>query len=271
MKCAEFENLLALNADGASPEADGSLSLHLDGCPLCRQKKDDYAEIRLQLRRLVAPKYPTAARNELRNALRAEIGREILPKTRLSGYFTAWLQMRLVPYSIGVAVSVVVGFGLLTTMFNGHLQRSDIPAARSGDGPPVILASNRRSSGDGFSLTAADVVSSRMQFAQVSPSVNPEGALIALTKSLVRGEMKDEEVVVVADVFSNGLATISEVVESPKDKRIVEDLEKALANDPNYAPFVPTVIEHRPEYMQIVLKIQNVNVPTGLKPLRRRS
>jgi hypothetical protein len=86
----------------------------------------------------------------------------------------------------------------------------------------------------------------------------------------MRGDMKDDEVVVVADVFSNGLAQITEVVEPSRDRRAVGELEKALESDPAYAPFVPTTLEKRPESVRVVLKFQNVNVSTSIKRSRNR-
>jgi hypothetical protein len=97
-----------------------------------------------------------------------------------------------------------------------------------------------------------------------SPSINPRGALVALTKSLVRGEMHDDEVTVVADVFSDGLAQIAEVVEPSRDRRAISELQKALESDPAFAPFVPANVDRRSDTpIRVVLKIQNVNVPTS--------
>lgn len=104
----------------------------------------------------------------------------------------------------------------------------------------------------------------RRGIAGESPSINPRGALVALTKSLVRGEMHDDEVVVVADVFSNGLAQIAEVVEPSRDRRAVSELQKALESDPSFAPFVSADVDQRSETpIRVVLKIQNVDVKTS--------
>jgi hypothetical protein len=103
-----------------------------------------------------------------------------------------------------------------------------------------------------------------MDVAGESPSVNPQGALVALTRSLVRGEMKDDEVVVVADVFGDGLAQIAEVVEPSHDRRAVDRLQKALEAGSDSAPFVSADMDRRSDPVRVVLKIQNVNVSTGL-------
>lgn len=134
-----------------------------------------------------------------------------------------------------------------------------------------MLASNDSLGLDALDLSPSEYANTRLAISGESPSVNPQGALVALTRSLVRGEMKDEEVVVVADVFGNGLARIAEVVEPPADDRAIEQLEKALESDPVYAPFVPASFDGRSENMRVILKIQNVNVKTFLDAPKRNT
>ncbi len=126
----------------------------------------------------------------------------------------------------------------------------------------------RISSPDGIS--PSDFARTRISVSGESPSVNPQGALIAMTKSFMRGEMRDDEVVIVADVFGNGLARISEVVEPSHDHRVIEALQKALDTDPAYAPFVPSSIENRPESVRVVFRLQSVNVSTRESKRRTR-
>jgi hypothetical protein len=84
--------------------------------------------------------------------------------------------------------------------------------------------------------------------------------------------MRDDEVVVVADVFSNGLAQISEVVEPSRDRKAVEELQKALGSDPSFAPFVSSNLDQRSsDTIRVVLKIQNVNVRTSSDAPQSRS
>ena len=107
-----------------------------------------------------------------------------------------------------------------------------------------------------------------MSVAGESPSINPQGALIELSRSLVRSGMKNGEVVVVADVFSNGLAQIAEVVEPPRNVSAVVDLEKAFDADVANAPFVPAALDSRSDSVRVVLKFQSVEVNT--RPNRKR-
>jgi hypothetical protein len=154
---------------------------------------------------------------------------------------------------------------LLTAMMttavptNVAADRADFPGSSvylaSVDGEPVLKPS--------------DYARSRMAIAGESPSINPQGALVALTRSLVRGEMKDDEVVVVADVFGNGLAQIAEVIEPSHDRHAVAELQKALESDPAYAPFVSADMDRRSDAVRVVLKIQSVSVKTGLSKTTR--
>jgi len=89
------------------------------------------------------------------------------------------------------------------------------------------------------------------------------GALVALTKSFVRGKMKDDEVIVVADVFGDGLAQISEVIEPSRDLQAVRELQEALKTNPAFAPpFVPANLDQRSNTVRVVLRIQRVDVQT---------
>jgi hypothetical protein len=155
-------------------------------------------------------------------------------------------------------------------MFSGSLRSGPFAGPPANDSA-VLLASNRHVPGDinQSDISQSDYARERMEFASESPSVNPQGALVALTRSFVRGGMKNDEMVVVADVFSNGLAQIAEVVEPSLDRRAVGELEKALDSDPAFAPFVPADIENRPESVRVVLKFQSVNVSMSAARHRR--
>jgi len=94
--------------------------------------------------------------------------------------------------------------------------------------------------------------------------------LIALTRSLVRGDMRDDEVVVVADVFGDGLARIAEVIEPSRDSKAIMELRKALESDPAYSPFVAANLDKRSNSVRVVLRFQSVDVHTGTPPRKPR-
>lgn len=268
MKCSDLTNELALYADGGLDEAAAlKVSSHLNECPLCRQRASDHLSIRSDLLRLQRPEIPASVLLELKMAVRTERQARFLP-------FTAdvrqWIEMRLMPYSVGVVASLVIGITFLTALMSGRLLEGGTDLSNRGD---TLVASSRDPflGSNYMSVSPMEIASSRMAFSHESPSVNPQGAVVALAKSLVRGNMKDEEVVVVADVFGDGLAQISEVVESPKDGRAVSELQRAFRADSGSAPFVPAVLENRPENMRIVLKLFGSIDVQGSAPSSRRS
>lgn len=266
MDCSDIRSELTLYADGVLNEDDANrVREHLGECPLCRDRHSQLRELRSAMGRMRRPEISPALKQQLKRAVREE---SIVQKTAwlpVSAEARAWLRQFVMPYAVGSLASVVVGLTVLTLMFSGLRDRSTVQT-RSGGGDTVLLASNR----DPFStedlITPADFAHSRLDVSRESPTVNPQGALMALTRSLVRGGMKDDEVVVVADVFGNGLAQISEVVEPSRDRRAVAELQRALANnDSQYAPFVAANLDQRSESVRVVLKFQSVDVPTRLK------
>ena len=269
MKCQELQSDLMLYADGFLAERELILvKNHMEICPLCRQKYADIREIKATMRQMPRPAISSALQAQLKRSVRSEI------RTSKKTWFPVqtdvrfWLQTRLMPYGVGVLASLVMGFTLLTMMFSG-LRNADQDTAASQyqyRTDKTLLASNSNPFREPVGgISATDYAKTRLEISSESPSVNPQGALIALTKSFVRGGMKDDEVVVVADVFGNGLARISEVIEPSRDSQAVSELQKALSSDPDYAAFVPANLDKRSDSVRVVLRFQSVNVSTGVK------
>lgn len=266
MKCQELQlNLPLYSDDVLSPEVRGVLEEHLVCCPLCRQKLIDYQELRSGLRVIARPDMPLGALN----ALRAAVAAELLPDSAAPGFQLVedrrnWFEVWLLPYTVGSFASLVIGFTLLWAIMSSDFQAgitSASIASKSNSNSTVMLARAASTEfGDTIILTSSEYATSRLEFAGDSPSINPSGALIALTKSLVQGEMPEDEVVVVADVYGNGLAEIAEVVEPSRDLHAVAHLQNAFDSDPSFAPFVPANLDHRSEIVRVVFRIQSVNV-----------
>lgn len=262
MKCRDLQFELPLFADNVlSDDERTGLEEHLARCPLCRQDLSDIQELRTRLREMARPQMPLSLMESVRSSVREALSlpgntpafRLIEPKRR-------WADVWLVPSAIAGFATVVCGFLLLTAMMSTNVQ----PNTAANEGPSGTSSVYLASVDGEPMLTPSNYARSRMAVAGESPSINPQGALVALTRSLVRGEMKDDEVVVVADVFGNGLAQIAEVVEPSHDRHAVAQLQKALESDPAYAPFVSADMDRRSDPVRVVLKIQSVNVNTGL-------
>lgn len=260
IKCQDLQHVLPLYFDGNfNAKQSAAIEEHLARCPLCRQRLSEYHELRVALRSSARPHPPRNVLNTVRAAVAAELWpASTAPGFRLIEKRASFVDRWLMPYTVGGVASLLIGFVMLWTIVSTNRTIAAIPA--SSDSTTIIRPVSPAPS----DLTPTEYASTRLAIAGESPSVNPQGALVALTRSLVRGEMKDDEVVVVADVFGNGLARIAEVVEPSSDRDAVMELQKALQSDPTYAPFVPANMDQRSDTIRVVLKIQNVNVHTKL-------
>jgi hypothetical protein len=110
-------------------------------------------------------------------------------------------------------------------------------------------------------ITKEDLAAERAPFTVVSPTLNPGGALAALTISHARPHAEidgdADDMIVVADVFSNGAAALAHVVQPPRDRRMLDEFESALRQD---AAFVPAALDRRPDTMRVVFAVQKVDV-----------
>jgi hypothetical protein len=268
MKCNDLHTKISQYVDGYLEVGEHpAIELHLSECPLCREYSEDLRSLRLNLSRLGRPELTLPATNRIKLALRSDIRGN---RTGISHDMREWIQMSLMPMSIGVAATLVIGLSFLTLMFNAANGVDE--TARYGDSQNdrFLLASNKGPySGFGpREISPIDFARTRLEFAGESPSINPQGALVDISHELLKNRPTSDEVVVVADVFSNGLAQIAEVVEPTNNSRVLNDLQRAMDGDLGDAPFVPAVIDNRSASVRVVLKFQSVNV--SARPNRRK-
>lgn len=269
MKCENLQFNLSLYIDDIlTDEERAAVETHLDSCPLCRQKRDDYAALRQSLRRAAAVQVPADLLGSVKNAVAVELRPESFGFSGRNAYFSRpfieFLQMRVMPYAVGSAAALLFAFSMLWLLVPGAADRSNAELAQARNDSAAVLLTNGASPAitDRFEISPDEVVAERISVSSESPSVNPQGALVALAKSLTGGKIKGDEVVVVADVFGNGLANIEEVVEPLDNEQTVYELEKALEKTSFDAPFVPAFLDRRADSVRVVLKIQRVDVKT---------
>jgi hypothetical protein len=260
MKCRDLQFDLHLYADGELAEGTaGAVTAHLDSCPVCRAELSAIGSLRSELRIMPRPEINSRAYRRLKETISLEFAPPFgTPSFRLIGGNSNWLKTWLMPTMVGTSASVVLGLALLAVI----LIPSDVPlvainsGSSSGNDQPVFLASVPE-------LTPFQYARSRSNISDESPSVNPAGTLVSLTNSLENSRLDDEEVVVVADVFQNGAARVTNVVESPKSRSTMARLMRALDGDKTSPPFVPASLDNRGDLVRVVLKFQNVNVNIG--------
>jgi hypothetical protein len=100
----------------------------------------------------------------------------------------------------------------------------------------------------------------RTPYNSESPSLNPGGALAMLSwehSSSQNATQGQDDMVIVADVFTNGTASLANVVQAPRDRRMLQEVANALQTN---AAFVPASLDRRPETMRVVFSVQRVDV-----------
>ncbi len=265
MKCKEIQYILPIYGDDVlSAEERKKIAGHVSSCPLCRQALEDYRHLRTDSQAIKRIEMPAALSVSIKSALSAHLDRPVITiATESTQSFNEKLMHWLMPYSVGTVAASLFILVFLFVMMSDLQSSVTILQARSQDDSSLLLANaNTDEIGEDLYLPRqyGGVV-----LATTPPELNPAGALVALTKSIVRGNMKDEEVVVVADVFGNGLARIAEVVDPPGNERAMRELQRAFETDPEKAPFKPSKFEKDIDRVRVVLRINRVDVSD--KPL----
>ncbi|HEY3039347.1 MAG TPA: zf-HC2 domain-containing protein [Pyrinomonadaceae bacterium] len=258
MTCEETTQLLSQFIDDVlSLPVRVTVDEHLDRCPVCRAHAADLRSLSRSLRQLARPVAPADLSSAITDALVIEAAaRRQSPELSLRERVALWLEPRLMPYSVGSFASVVLFFSMFIGL-SPHFMALQ-KAARQMETVNVFRSSR------GFNLyepvSSEDFSARRAPFAEQSPSLNPGGALAALTGSYVHAHnvnQDGDDMIVVADVFSNGAASLADVVQAPRDRQMLADFEVALRQS---AAFVPASLDRRPDTMRVVFTVQKVDV-----------
>lgn len=271
MKCKDLQFVLPLYSDDVlSDEEALLLSVHLDSCPLCRQKVIDIQELRNGLGAVSRPAFATSSLQTLQSMVAerlALVGGS--PLFQSVNDNRPWLDVWLMPYAVGSLTTLIMSFTMLWVIVSGEIQpMQNYSSNQSGAVSnttllvPYVAPDFSRVETD---LSPMEYASSRSAYSGESPSINPQGSLVELTRKLVQNEINDDEVVVVADVYRDGVAEITQVVEPSSDRRAIVELQKALESGPATAAFVPANFDNRSETIRVILKIQSVSVNTHLR------
>jgi hypothetical protein len=258
MSCEETTQLLSQYIDDVlTLPVRVSVDEHLDHCPVCRAHAAQLRSVSRSLRQLSRPVAPRELAASINAALMIEgAARRQLPNRSWRERLGLWLEPRLMPYGVGSFASVVLFVAMFVALSPHFMalqqasrQLSTVMVFRSSPGYDL----NQPVSSEDFS-------NRRAPFAEQSPSLNPGGALAALTSSYANPRamnQQGDDMVVVADVFSNGSASLADVVQAPRDRQMLADFEVALRQS---AAFVPASLDRRPDTMRVVFTVQKVDV-----------
>lgn len=259
MSCQETTQSLSYYVDDELPPAQRTLvESHLDSCPVCRAELEQLRTLRNSLRQLARPEPPPVLIPAINDALMIEAAaRRQSPTPTFREQLLSWIEPRLMPYSVGSLASVILFTAMLFGLRPHFIALRE--AARQTDSAVII---ERWTPYDLTQPVTPEIYSARRApFAEQSPSLNPGGALATLTGNYAQPRIgpfqEGDDMIVVADVFSNGTASLADVVQAPRDRQMLADFEVALRQS---TAFVPASLDRRPDTMRVVFTVQKVDV-----------
>jgi hypothetical protein len=264
MTCEDIQESLSLYCDdGLAPEARASCYQHLEVCPVCREHLVELRAIRRSLAMLPRPSLPADLVPAINGALIAEAAaRDYRRNVTLADVISELLWPRLTRYAFSSVASLLLFASVFLALrpqliaLNEAVRAFDAAMTTSDSIDPSLARYdiNRPISPESYSAL-------RAPFNAESPSLNPGGALASLGRSpahTLRNQRPDaDDMMVVADVFSNGAASLADVMQAPRDRRMLDDFQKALRQD---AAFVPAELDRRPGTMRVVYSVHRVDV-----------
>jgi hypothetical protein len=259
MVCKDVKQSLSAYIDDAvTLPARVALEEHLESCPVCRDQVVNLRSLTRGLAGLSVPIPSADLATTISNALMIEAAaRRQAPRVSLAQRISRFLEPRLFPYSVGSMASLILFVSMFVALRPHFIALHEAAAQDSG----VFVIPGRPGQDITQPVTSENFAASRAPFAAQSPSLNPKGALAMLTQSYANPHPNDvqysDDMIVVADVFSNGSASLAGVVHPPRNRRMLNEFELALRQD---AAFVPASMDRRPDTMRVVFTVQKVDV-----------
>lgn len=266
MKCDDIQQSLSLYVDdGLTPEVRLACYQHLEVCPVCREHVVELRKLRSGLAMLSTPAPPANLVSSINLAVAAEAARQKAHRQAttmdlFNDWALKWFQPRPMRYAFSSIASIII-FTCVFAALRPHMialheaslafEQMQLTAP---DDEYYIL---------GYDITKPispeSYAALRTPFNTESPSLNPRGALATLGSQAGRlnGRQSDDDMVIVADVFLNGSASLANVMQAPRDRRMLDDFQQALRKN---AAFVPAAMDRRPETMRVVFSVQRVDV-----------
>lgn len=269
MTCEELQNAISAYVDDElTANTRAACDEHLVSCPVCRVELAETKTMARRLASLSRPAPPTDLTRQISDRLSTE--RAVLnqnpsrvPARSLTfASVMRWFAPRAMPASVGMVASVllfvsVIG-ALVPTMRTLHvLERASLIEFGTTATDDALASSAAGGYDVTQPITTADYVASRSPYTSISPSIDPHGALATSAARLSATTSGDDDMLVVADVFSDGQASLAEVVNAPRDSRMLDDLQAALRSTP---AFVPSRLDNRPPTMRVVFMVQRLDV-----------
>src|SRR6185369_7254900 len=176
MLCEETRQTLSLYVDdGVSLPARVAIDEHLDRCPVCRGELAELRSLTRSFSLMARPIPPVGLADSICDLLTIEAAaRRQAPPPSLGRRIARFLEPRLMPYSVGSFASVIM-FTLMLAALRPHVVA--LREAAFQNSVMILPAYDLYRP-----VSPEDLARRRAPFGEQSPSLNPEGALAALTR-----------------------------------------------------------------------------------------
>lgn len=270
MNCDEIQQLISLYVeDGLTLNERQACYQHLEVCPVCRARMAELRTLRSSLANLSRPAPPADLVPKINVALAAKAAemrarRNATTFDAINDWAVKWLQPRPMRYAFSSLASIIIFTAVfaalrphMIALHEATLAFEQVQVSTTPDEYFLLVT-------EPYDITKPispeSYAALRTPYNAESPSLNPNGALATLGWQVDRyrnNRDSDNNMVIVADVFTNGSASLANVMQAPRDRRVLEDFERALRKD---AAFVPAALDRRPETMRVVFSVQRVDV-----------
>jgi len=271
MSCDAIQQTLSLFVDdGLTVDARLACNQHLEVCPVCRAHVAELRTLRSGLAMLSRPSPPADLVPSINRAVSAKAAeqrslRHATTMDRINDWALKWLQPRPMRYTFSSLASIIIFTAVFAALRPHMIALHEATLAFE---QVQITTEPDNYFPAGYDITKPispeSYAALRTPFNAESPSLNPGGALATLgwqtNYERTNSRQGDDNMVIVADVFTNGSASLANVMQAPRDSRVLKDFENALRKD---AAFVPASLDRRPETMRVVFSVQRVDVHEG--------
>jgi hypothetical protein len=231
---------------------------HLDVCPFCRQRLGEARSLLRGLSALARPAPPADLAASISSALAIErAARRARPRLPVSVTVARWLEPRLMPYTVGLLTSVLLFVTLASALRAQFGLLNELARAARQTPDEHSLTWIRNGVFDLDYPTSLETLAARRSVSSESPSLNPRGDLFRVMTAPTGSDEDGDDITIVANVFSNGSASVAEVMQSPRNPQMLSRVQDALRRTP---AFVPASIDRRPQTMRVVLSLSKVSV-----------
>lgn len=251
MECKKFELTASAYLDRQLPEVEAAeYRSHLSLCEDCRLHLVEIEQVSLLFRDVEQPETPRELHSYIMTEARRRANREI----SLGQQVAAWLQKlnpRLVAYATGVVISVF-SFGVLFSSIKPISVGSGLMEVEQVAIFPVVSGSDREY--HSYNGLPPDNSPEDDHYYQL-PRVLDNSALVSFSH-LAYQKGSSVGMSAMVEVDSDGRATLVDMIDTPKDPSLIEQLWWTLSN----RTFQPATVSGHPVSTRIILLVERMDV-----------